>query len=133
MFAAALMIESNPSAALVLIAAGFEAFFLETMRINWKEKGLRMSSFGRIRKQAISGLIDWLPGAVGLRSLSDGPDNLEAQWKSLVNERRNDVVHRANVHFTSAQARESFGCAIRCISFIDELGIFRPHVYFAGT
>jgi len=132
MFAAAQMIWNNPAAAVVLIAAGFEAYFIETMRINWQERGYRPNAFGKIRKQPISALIDWLPGAVGLQSLADSSDNLQSSWNTLINERRNDVVHRADVHVTTEQAMESLACALKCIHFIDALGLIRPHTYFAG-
>jgi len=133
LFAAAMMIDSNPSAALVLIASGFEAFFTETMRIKWLELGLRAASFKNVvASQRIASLVEWMPGAVGMPALPEASDDLHQRWRSLVNGRRNAVVHRANVHFTSEQAIESLRCALECISSLDSLALFRPHPYYAG-
>ncbi len=133
MFAAAMMIGTNPAAALVLIAAGFEAFFTDTMRIKWHEARLRKRGFRDIiGSQRIATLVDWLPGVVGLPSLVDAPDGLHGRWKDLVNGRRNDVVHKANVHFSPDEARESLRCALECVSYVDKLALFRPHPYYAG-
>jgi hypothetical protein len=131
-FGASEMIESYPSAALVLIAAGFEAFFIETARIRWNERGLRRSAFKDVAgNQRIAGLVDWLPALLDMPSLRDDGE-LYGNWKRLVNDRRNDVVHRANVHFTPEQARESLKCALKTISHLDDAALFRPHVYYAG-
>jgi hypothetical protein len=132
LFGASEMIETYPSAALVLIAAGFEAFFIETARIRWNERGLRRSAFKDIAgNQRIAGLVDWLPTLLDMPSLKDDTE-LYADWKRFVNDRRNDVVHRANVHFTPAQAKESLRCALKAVSYLDESALFRPHVYYAG-
>jgi hypothetical protein len=126
------MIDSYPSAALVLIAAGFEAFVIETARIRWNERGLRRGGFKDIAgAQRIAGLVDWLPTLLDMLSLRDDGE-LYGDWKRLVNERRNDVVHRANVHFTPEQAKESLRCALNAMAYLDGLALFRPHVYYAG-
>jgi hypothetical protein len=128
---AATLVYTNPSAALVLIAAGFESFFIETMRIGWLESGLEPAGFERLNRRnlPISNLIEWLSAAVGKRIL---PNNtaLYERWRTLVNQRRNDVVHRAIVHFTPDQARESMAAALECVEFIDDCGLVRPHAYY---
>jgi hypothetical protein len=104
-----------------LIAAGFEAFFIETARIRWNEAGLRKGAFKEVARQPISALVDWLPALLNMPSLRDDVA-LHADWKRLVNDRRNDVMHRANVHFMPDEAKESLKCAINAISFLDRPG-----------
>ena len=76
LFGAATIIVANPPAAVVLVAAGFEAFFTMTMRIAWEEKGLGSAKFKKImdRNLSISGLVEWLPAAAGAPDLLDAPD-----------------------------------------------------------
>lgn len=134
LFGAASLVNSNPSAAVVLIAAGFEAFFTETMRIGWNERQLGQDAFDKLNRRniAITSLIEWLPSAVGRQRLIEAPGNLHDKWSQLVNQRRNDVVHRANVHITSDQARESMRAALESMCFIDEAALVRPHVYYVN-
>ena len=135
LYGAAILVHSNPSAAVVLIAAGFEAFFTETMRIGWKERQLSQDAFERLNRRniAITSLLEWLPPTVGRQRLLDAPGNLQEKWLQLVNQRRNDVVHRANVHITSDEATESMRAALECISFIDEAALVRPHAYYVNV
>lgn len=135
LFGAATLIDQNPAAAIVLIAAGFEAFFLETMRIAWGESHIDPASFERLNRRniPISQLVEWLPPVVGKRSLLEAPDGLHSIWEERVNRRRNDVVHRANVHLTSAEARESMRAALDCIVFLDEPALVRPHSYYVNV
>lgn len=132
LFGAVTLIHSNPAAAVVLIAAGFEAFFLETMRIGWQEKGLDMAAFRRLDRGSLASLVEWLPAAIQLPSLIDAPNGLHGRWKTLVNQRRNDVVHRADVQVTSDQAQESLKVALDAITFLDPFALVRPHVYFVN-
>ena len=134
LFGAATLINTNPAAAVVLIAAGFESFFLETMRIAWSEKGLQEAAFVRLsaRNLPISSLVEWLPPTVGRLGLLDAPGDMYQRWKELVNKRRNDVVHRANVHLSTVQAMESLRAALESITFLDELALTRPHAYYRG-
>ena len=132
LFGAATLVTTHPAAAIVLVAAGFEAFFLETMRVSWGERQLEMAAFDRLndRNPPISGLIGWLPSAVGHRSLQDASPGLHSRWETLVNRRRNEVVHQANVDFTTADAQESMRAALECIAAIDPAGLVRPHAYY---
>jgi hypothetical protein len=116
----------------VLIAAGFEAFFTETMRIAWRESFLDLAAFDRMiaRNIAITSLVDWLPATVGRPGLRDAPGNLHARWEEMVNRRRNQVMHQANVHFNSDESRASLRVALECIAFCDEAALVRPHVYY---
>lgn len=128
---AATLVQTNPSAALVLIASGFESFFIETMRIAWLESQMDASAFQRLNRRnlPISNLVGWLPATVKMPSLPS--DNaLYERWRRLVNERRNSVVHRAVVHFTPDEARESMLAALECIEFIDATALVRPHAYY---
>ncbi len=131
LFGAATLVTTHPAAAVVLVAAGFESFFLESMRIAWRENQLDEASFERLSRRnfPLTSLIEWLPPAVRHPSLLDNLA-LHRKWKTLVNERRNDVVHRANVHLTSAEAMESMSSALDCICFIDEVALVRPHAYY---
>lgn len=133
LFGAATLIDSNPPAAIVLIAAGFETFFLETMRAGWQEKGISEEAFNNLNRNnpAISYLVRWLPSIVGRPSLTDSPI-LHEQWQTLVNRRRNEVVHSANVHFTTEEARESMRTALECITYLDPVALVRPHVYYVS-
>lgn len=135
LFGAASLIQTYPSAAVVLIAAAFESFFLETMRIAWSEKGLEEAAFARLsdRNLPITSLVEWLPPTVGRRSLADVPGTLYQRWKEQVNRRRNDVVHRANVHLSANEAMESLRSALECIAFLDEVALLRPHSYYRTT
>ena len=135
LFGAATLIAENPAAAIVLIAAGFEAFFLETMRIAWSESHIDPAAFERLNRRniPISQLVDWLPPVVGKRSLLEAPGDLHKIWEERVNRRRNDVVHRANVHLTSAEARDSMRAALDCIVFLDEPALVRPHSYYVNV
>lgn len=130
--AAATLVTTHPPAAVVLIAAGFESFFIETMQIAWREKQLDPAAFDRLNKRnlPLSSLVEWLPPAVNRRSLLDAPGDLYQRWKTLVNGRRNDVVHRAEVHLTTDEAMESMRAALECITFIDEDALVRPHAYY---
>ena len=99
LFGAATLFTTQPAAAVVLIAAGFEAFFNETMKIAWTERGLDQSAYEKLsgRNLAITATVDWLPAAVGRQPLGNAPDDLSTKWENDVNRRRNDVVHRAEV------------------------------------
>lgn len=132
LFGAATLLVENPSAAIVLIAAGFEAFFAEFMRIRWIEQGLDIKAFEHLmdRPQPISSLVDWLPASVGVPTLREGPADLRKDWGQLVNTRRNYVVHRANVNITSLEAFESLRVALKTIMFFDRFALTRPHVYY---
>ena len=128
---AATLVQTNPSAALVLIASGFESFFIETMRIAWLEGQMDASAFQRLNKRnlPISNLIEWLPATVDMPSLPSD-NTLYERWKRLVNARRNSVVHRAVVHFTPDEAKESMLAALECIEFIDAAALVRPHAFY---
>lgn len=132
LFGAATLVTTHPAAAIVLVAAGFESFFIESMRIGWREKQLDQTAFERLNRRnlPLSSLVEWLPPAVNRPSLLDAPGDLYQRWKTLVNERRNDVVHRANVHLTTDQAMETMRAALECITFIDEAALVRPHAYY---
>lgn len=132
LFGAATLVTTHPSAAVVLVAAGFESFFIETMRIAWREKQLDQTAFDRLNKRnlPLSSLIEWLPPVVNRQSLVAAPGDLYERWKVLVNERRNDVVHRANIHLTTDQAMKSMRAALDCMAFIDEAALVRPHAYY---
>ena len=134
MFGAATLIDTHPSAAIVLVAAGFEAFFNETMRIAWRERELDTAAFDRLnaRNLPISSLIEWLPSAVGRPTLRDAP-GLNPRWEELVNRRRNAVVHQANVYFNSDEAKESMRAALECIAFIHPAAFVRPHAYYVNA
>ena len=134
LFAASTLVASNPAAAVVLVAAGFEAFFTEFMRIKWRERDLHARSFETMSRQvqSIASRVSWLPAAVGIAPLSDAPDNLYDRWQRAINKRRNDVVHRADVHVTSAEAHESIRVVIDAISFFDPYAFVRPHAFFVG-
>lgn len=132
LFGAATLVTTHPAAAVVLVAAGFESFFLETMRIAWRERLLDQAGFERLNRRnlPISSLVEWLPPAVNRPSLLDAPGDLYQRWRTLVNERRNDVVHRADVHLTTDQAMESMRVALESITFIDDVALVRPHAYY---
>jgi hypothetical protein len=132
LFGAATLMMTHPSAAVVLVAAGFESFFIETMRIAWCERNLDPAAFDRLnsRNMPITGLVDWLPAAVGRPCLREAPGDLYRRWKELVNERRNDVVHRAEVHVTTEVAMASMRAALECMTFLDEAALTRPHSYY---
>lgn len=134
LFGAATIITGNPPAAAVLIAAGFEAFFTMTMRAAWEERGLGRAKFGKImgKNLSISSLVDWLPAAVGAPDLQDAPDDLHSRWADEVNNRRNRVVHDANVFITAEEAQESMRIALDAIAYFDKLALVRPHVYFTA-
>jgi len=134
LFGAATLLTSMPAAAVVLISAGFEAFFNETMRIAWAEDGLDTGSFDRLasRNVPISGLVDWLPATVRRPSFRDAGRDLRGRWEQLVNRRRNDVVHRADVHVTSEQAMDSMRAALDRIVFFDPAALVRPHAYYVN-
>ncbi|MCC6774551.1 MAG: hypothetical protein IT360_25470 [Gemmatimonadaceae bacterium] len=131
---ATLLIPTNPAAAVVLVASGFEAFFLTFMRICWKEAGLQPAAFDNMagRNPAITGLVNWLPASVGRSVLADAPASLGDRWAQLVNKRRNDVVHRAQVHVTSDEAYESLRTALETVCFFDDKALVRPHVYYTN-
>ncbi len=132
LWGAATLVATHPSAAIVLVAAGFEAFFTETMRIAWRERQLNGAAFNRLnaRNPPISSLIEWLPSAVGRPALRDASPSLHERWEDLVNRRRNAVVHQANVHFNSDEAKESMRAALECMAFIDPAALVRPHAYY---
>ncbi len=132
LYAAANLLESYPSAALVLIAAGFEALFNDLARIKWDERRLDKQAFKRMTagNPSIAQLVRWLPEAVGLPSFMAAPDGLHGRWSECVNERRNSVVHRAKVHFSSDDARESMRVALECAAYLDPDAFVRPHVYY---
>lgn len=132
LFGAASLIETYPAAAVVMIAAGFEAFFIETARIKWVERGLDVAGFDSLnsRNPAVTGLMGWLPAVVGLGSLSE--DRMTA-WQEKVNRRRNHVVHRGNVHITSGEARDSLRVALNSIVLLDEAALVRPHAYWTAA
>ena len=134
MFGAYQLIETNPSAAVVLIASGFESYFLDIMRIAWQESGLQVSAFDRMtdRNPPITSLVTWLPAAVGRSTLNEAPGDLHTRWSNAVNKRRNDVVHRANVHFTSTEAQDSLSVALETICYFDEAALARPHAYYTS-
>ncbi len=134
LWGSATLLSSNPAASVVLAAAGFEAFFLETMRLWWREAGLAEGAFKRLADSnpSIARLVEWLPAAVNRRPLPDTPE-VHERWQRLVNKRRNDVMHRAQVHATSDEARESLAAAIEAVTCVDELALVRPHAYYAGA
>lgn len=134
LFAAANLANTNPAASLVLIAAGFEAYFTESMRISWRARNLSPAAFERLngRNTAISNLVRWLPEAVGRPGLTEAPDNLLKNWEELVNGRRNAVVHRANVNFEYGQVLESLRTALECIVYLDPHALLRPHAYYTA-
>ena len=132
LFGAATLVVTYPPAAVVLVAAGFEAFFTMTMRTAWEEKGLGPAKYGKLmrRNPSISHLMEWLPAAVGAPDLLDAPDALHSRWTDKVNNRRNRVVHDANVFITAEEAKESMRTALDVITYIDPLAFVRPHVYY---
>jgi len=132
LYAAATLVSTNPSAAVVLIAAGFEAFFNDVARIRWKENQLDPAGFTRMsaRNLPITSLVEWLPEAVGMPSFKSAPNGLHARWDKLVNQRRNSVVHRATVHMSSEEARESLRAALECCAYLDPHALVRPHPYY---
>jgi hypothetical protein len=134
LFGAATLIATHPSAAIVLVAAGFEAFFMETMRIAWRERQLHMVAFDRLnaRNPPISNMVGWLPTVVGRSALQEVSPELYERWENLVNRRRNAVVHQANVDFTTLQAQESMRAALECIEAIDPAALVRPHAYYVS-
>lgn len=132
LFGAVTLVLNNPAAAVVLIAAGFEAYFVETMRIAWKENGLDEAAFRRLDRNTLTSLVEWLPAAVRFPSLVDAPNGLHGRWRTLVNQRRNDVVHRADVQVTSEQAQESLNVTLEAVTFLDPFALTRPHAYFVG-
>ncbi len=135
LFGAATLLTTHPSAAIVLVAAEFEAFFTETMRIAWREKQLDPGAFDRLarRNLPISTLVEWLPAAVQRPALRDVSPSLHGRWDQLVNRRRNAVVHEANVHFNSEQAQQSMRAALECITAIDPAALIRPHAYYVNV
>lgn len=134
LYGAMTLLAPQPAAAAVLIAGGFEAFFNETTRIAWGERGLDGAGYERLasRNLAITSIIDWLPEALGKQGLRSAPGDLRSQWEKSVNRLRNDVVHRADVNVTTEQAIESLTTALSCISFLDEFAFVRPHAYYTN-
>lgn len=131
LYGAATLVKEFPSAAIVLVAAGFESFFLETMRISWRENELAHGAFNRmIRNTPISALVEWLGPAARRPSLVDAPNSLHQRWRELVNQRRNNVVHRADVNLSSDEVMESMKVALECICFIDQEALVKPHAYY---
>jgi hypothetical protein len=131
-YAAVNLIDTYPSAAVVLVAAGFEALFNDIARIKWNERQLDPQAFKRLndRNPGIAQLVRWLPETVGLPSFVSAPNDLHGRWAECVNERRNSVVHRATVHLSSDQARESLRVALECATHLDPDALVRPHVYY---
>ena len=132
LYAAANLLDSYPSAALVLIAAGFEALFNDLVRIKWDERRLDKQAFKRMteRNPGIAQLIRWLPEVVGLPSFVSAPNELPRRWADCVNERRNSVVHKAKIHLSSDDARESLQVGLECAAYLDPDSFVRPHVYY---
>ena len=131
LFGAFNLITTSPSAAVVMIAAGYEAFFIETLRVKWVERGFDLGAFERLneRNPPVATLMRWLPEIVGLQSLTG---TLQEDWMKKVNQLRNDVVHRGNVHVTSEEARDSLRVALTAMVAIDPAALVRPHAYWTG-
>jgi hypothetical protein len=134
LFGALTLMSSNLAAAVVLIAAGFEAYFTDATRIAWVERDLDLQVYKRVRDRnmAMTNLVVWLPEVVGLPNFIDAPGNLYSRWQETVNSRRNAVVHDARVHLTLDEARESLRTALESITFLDRFALTRPHSYYTS-
>jgi hypothetical protein len=121
-----------PSAAIVLMASAFEAFFMESMRLEWEDSGRDLQGFDKLSGDniRITSLVTWLPQALGLQQFSPAACS---NWKSMVNGRRNDVVHKARIDFKPEEAAASMKAAIEAIVAIDPLALVRPHPYYRTT
>jgi hypothetical protein len=129
--AASRLAVENPSASIVLSAAGYEAYFNNVMRQYWADRGLDADAYERLsnRVQGIANRVDWLPSAVGQKSLREDTD-LFNRWQEKVNRQRNRVVHDANLHMTFAESSDALSTVVQCIEFQDKLAFVRPHAYF---
>lgn len=132
LFGAYRLLTTEPAAAVVLIAAGFESYFIDAMRVRWTEQQRDPKAFKRLtdRVQQISSLVEWLPAAVSLPSIRDD-NTLWTRWQTAVNKRKNDVVHRGNLAITVEEGLDSLATALECITFIDTFALSRPHRYYA--
>lgn len=133
LFGAYKLLTTEPADAVVLVAAGFESFFIDAMRVRWTEQQLDPRAFKRMTDRVqISSLVEWLPATVSMPSIRDD-NTLWTRWQTTINKRRNDVVHRGVLAITVEECIGSLATALECITFIDAFALSRPHQYYTSV
>ena len=132
LFGAVKLIDHQPAAAIVMLAAGFEAFFINTVQIKWHESGLDQAAFRSLNKnvQSTTRKLDWLPRIVGLESI---PAAIRKDWDESVNKPRNAVLYQGTVSINVTDARGALRATLKAIVAIDSKALVRPHAYWTGT
>lgn len=122
---------SHPASSIVMSAASFEAFFMESMLMSWEASVRDIVAFKRLSDNTgITNLVNWLPQVLG-RPPFEG--SARSNWQQLVNRRRNDVVHRARVNFGLKEAAESISATVDAILALDSEALVRPHAYYSSA
>ena len=132
LFLAARNATTTPAASIVLTATAFEAFFIESMSIFWREAGNPTSAFKAVtqNRPSVPNLVRWMPELLLKRRFEEAPENLFGRWERDINGLRNRVVHEGHVQVTSEEATESLRTALDCITFFDDLALVKPHSYY---